>query len=161
MENRGRFLSWNDKKKLTKILKFFQVNTRQWNGWFIIKQLSVIYAICTEYTTKLKQNGIPRAILLKSIGAEQNLWNLHFRCPRGRSSQKLFSACGDAKKENWGTTKLFLSMCPKPFSCAKNKRIFFFQRMSRGPLLVRAAFNTWSRTRKLDDRVSLLELLNS
>ena len=28
------------------------------------------------------------------------------RCPRGWSDQKSFLACGDAKKENWKTTKL-------------------------------------------------------
>ena len=30
------------------------------------------------------------------------------RCPHGWSGQKSFLACGDAKKENWRTTKLFL-----------------------------------------------------
>ena len=29
-------------------------------------------------------------------------------CPQGQSGQKSFLACGDAKKENWRTTKLFL-----------------------------------------------------
>ena len=80
MENRGRFLSWNDKKKLTKILKFFQVNTRQWNGWFVIKQLSVIYAICAEYTTKLNT-------ILKC----RSRWERSTRLPVGKSFLLLFA----------------------------------------------------------------------
>ena len=30
------------------------------------------------------------------------------RCPQGRSGEISFLACGDAKKENWRTTRLFL-----------------------------------------------------
>ena len=34
------------------------------------------------------------------------------RCPQGWSGQKSFLTCGDAKKENWRTTKLFLKHVP-------------------------------------------------
>ena len=61
------------------------------------------------------------------------------RCPHGCTGQKPFLTCGDAKKENWRTTKFFLKMCPKPFSWAKNKRKIFSVGKSRGPLLARVA----------------------
>ena len=43
------------------------------------------------------------------------------RCPQGLSSQKLFLAYGDAKKERIGEQlNCFWNMCPNSFSWAKN-----------------------------------------
>ena len=63
------------------------------------------------------------------------------RCPQGWSGQKSFLACGDAKKENWRTTKLLLKYVSYTLFMGKNKRKLFPDGKSRGPLLARAALN--------------------
>ena len=63
------------------------------------------------------------------------------RCPQGWSGQKLFLACGDAKKENWRTTKLLLKHVSYTLFMGKNKRKLFPDGKSRVPLLARAALN--------------------
>ena len=71
-------------------------------------------------------------------------------CSQRWSGQKWFLACGEAKKENWRTTKLFWNMCPKPFSWAKKKRKLFSDGKSRGPLLARVALNN-TKTYNISD----------
>ena len=70
-------------------------------------------------------------------------------------------ACGDAKKENWRTTKLFLKHVSETlFMGKKIKENFFSDGKSRGPLLAGAALKLLF-TRIYDQKIAQLRGENS